>query len=178
MAGIFEFHEFEDLDVPAMYADEEQRRRLMASIAALMFTQRAEVFNHEGGNKKWAPLAPSTYRRRLSKVPRRQQGKPDAVKILQSSGMLRQSFTPETGKGNAYREQTTDSEMARITSHVPYAAIHNFGGTIQIPEIKNGFGRGITIPAHSVTIPARPFDEFRPVDLAEIVEMIENGVDG
>ena len=164
--AIFEFNElelpeFEDrLTVP-------RRRRLLENISSLMMAQRLEVFDTENDGK-WVPLSVQAYRARLGKVPSKNRKKKNAVKILQDTGVLRQSFTSASGPGSSQKEVQVTDETARLATHVEYAAIHNYGGTIKIPENKNGFGRGITIPAHTVTIPARPFDEFRQKDKDEI----------
>lgn len=164
--AIFEFNE---LDMPE-FEDKltaPRRRLLLADISALMLSQRLEVFDTENDGQ-WAPLSVQAYRARLSKVPSKNRRKKNAVKILQDSGVLRQSFTSASGPGSSQKEVEVTDDMARIATHVEYAAIHNYGGTIKHPGTKNGFGRGISIPAHSITIPARPFDQFREKDKQEI----------
>ena len=94
-------------------------------------------------------------------------------KVLHDSGHLQKSLSISGAQGQF--NSTAGNEVSLGTS-VSYAAIQNFGGTIQIPMTKNGFGMGITIPAHKVTIPARPFMGFGSADESEITEYIEGYV--
>lgn len=165
--------EFSDMRFPEPKEVEASTfRKAMASVAALMLSQRLEVFQEQGSPTKWQALSPRYAAWKLREF----GGK--ASKILSLSNALRQSFTPETGPGNAFKEVVTNENSAKIETHVPYAAIQNFGGVVNIPENKNGFGRGITIPAHAVTIPPRPFDEFREADKDEIAHLVESVING
>ncbi|WP_233634266.1 phage virion morphogenesis protein [Burkholderia cepacia] len=64
------------------------------------------------GRPKWLGLKPSTLKRR--------RGEAASEKILTRSGHLAGSFS-----------KTHDATMARVGTNVVYAAIHQFGGTIQ-----------------------------------------------
>ncbi|MFV8250242.1 phage virion morphogenesis protein [Bdellovibrio bacteriovorus] len=139
-------------------------------ILALMFTQRMDTFaKEESAEGKWEPLSKRHSAKRLAKVPKEKR-EPGAVKILQDKGFLRGSFTIPNGP---MQEMSKSGEEVRLATHIPYAAIHNFGGTIQHPGTRNGFGRGVLIKPHSITIPARPFDQFREKDLTEMNELME-----
>ncbi len=64
------------------------------------------------GRPAWTPLAPSTLRKR------RQSG--SNAKILQRTGRLAASITPDSGR-----------DYAVVGINVVYAPIQHFGGTIQ-----------------------------------------------
>lgn len=87
------------------------------------------------------------------------------------SGRLFRSFTPN-GRDNI-NEKTADG--LKYGSRVQYAAIHEYGGTIQHPGTGNGFGKGIPIPAHPIPMGARPYfnpalKKFESDVLPELVE--------
>lgn len=182
----FEFSDLKIPDVPDVFAKGDLYERFKRTLAAKLFGQRAEVFDKEGGaSGPWQPLAKSTLARRQGKIKaskRRQQALKrkgmGGVKILQDRGLLRQSFTPDAGPGSAFKIEETSGDQVRIATNVAYAAINNLGGVVGFPGTNNGFGRGITIPAHPITIPARPFDEFSDQDLTEVNELTELFVDG
>ena len=121
----------------------------------------------------WAPLKPATIRARLSRG--RSQ-----IMILREQGRLR---------GSIFRR--IDDEGAIIGSEVPYAAIHQFGGTIDMSaragtifrrrfadgslgrrfakrENKTSVGTEVAIGAYRITIPARPFLGVSRNDEADI----------
>ena len=106
-------------------------RPMMRAIAAELLSITEDNFAHESwGGRKW----PATAR---------------GGKILQKSGQLAASIHTASG-----------SNFARIGTNKPYAAIHQFGGTIEakskpylmIPVPGGGFRRKA-----KVTIPARPY---------------------
>jgi phage gpG-like protein len=121
--------EFSQLKLPVLEnkLDAPGRGRLLRSLAALMFAQRLVVFNTEGGPNPWKPLSPKYAAQKL-----RKHGGNDS-KILSFSDRLKQSFTPARGAGSD--EKITD-DTAIISTHVEYAAIQNFGGTVLIPPSK------------------------------------------
>jgi phage gpG-like protein len=154
------------------FMEPETFERYKKSLASLMFTQRATVFDKEGGaSGAWAKLSSKHEALRMSKVPKNKRGKPGAIKILQDTGALRQSFTPESGPGSSQKIEETQGDQVRIATNVEYAAIHNFGGVINRPTADGKSSRPITIPA-------RPFDEFSEQDLDEINELTEQFVYG
>lgn len=83
-----------------------RRAPLMRELAGIMADAVEENFAQEG-RPKWQGLAPRTRKRR-----------PDGM-ILQGSGRLAGSIV-----------QTSDANAAAVGTNVKYAAIHNFGGTI------------------------------------------------
>ncbi|AJX22452.1 virion morphogenesis protein [Burkholderia pseudomallei] len=80
-------------------------------IAALMLDAVEENFAQQG-RPKWLGLSPKTLKRRREEA--------GTGKILQRSGRLASSVT-----------STHDATSARVGTNVVYAAIHQFGGTIQ-----------------------------------------------
>lgn len=157
----------------------EKYERFKAKIVALLLHQRLETFMQErSAQGPWQPLSETHQARRLGKVPERKRDQPGAVKMLQDSGLLRQSFTEDEGPGSAFRDIDTVGDVVSLATSMPYARIQNEGGTINWPGTKNGFGRGIEIPAHPITIPARPIDQFTEQDRKELNELTENYING
>lgn len=123
--------EFSTLSLPAIdnKLAPPLARRLMASIGALMLSQRYETFNDEGKNTSppWAPLSRRYAQAKLKKY----RGK--SSKILGGRGDLRQSFSSRSARASKPDGDgslsVTETE-ATLESHVPYAKIHNEGGTI------------------------------------------------
>ena len=191
MSSIFEFSQLKFPELENKL-DRDGTQRLLNNIVALMLSQRLDIFDKEGGDDKWKPLSDDSFNARINKIANTKirnlarKGKkiPDqlnirktSVKILQDKGLLRQSFSAARGSGNMYRfTYTTDSE-AGLESHLPYAAIQNFGGTI-VPKTKKALSffnsHGMRVFARKVTIPARPFNQFREADLKELQELISN----
>ena len=68
-------------------------------------------------------------------------------------GNLFRSFT----KGNPLNILKDTGNGVEFGSKIPYAAIHEYGGTIDHPGTSNGFGRGIPIPAHGIPMPKRSY---------------------
>lgn len=68
-------------------------------------------------------------------------------------GNLFRSFT----KGNPLNILKDTGNGVEFGSKIPYAAIHEYGGTIDHPGTDNGFGRGIPIPAHGIPMPKRSY---------------------
>ena len=143
------------------------------TILALMFTQRLDVFESESSRDgPWERLSTTTAKRRLKKIPKKKRKK--GFKILQDDGTLRQSMTVD---GDLHQQTNLQDDTVSLTSNVEYAAIHNFGGTIKHPGTKNGFGKGIKIPAHKINIPARPFDQFTDTHIEEHKELAQSYLD-
>jgi len=86
-------------------------RPMMAGIAATLAAQTELAFQDQGPG--WEKLKPATVRAR-----ERMGRGPEP--ILQVTNALARSITTRSGPG-----------FARIGSNVPYAAIHQFGGTIE-----------------------------------------------
>lgn len=121
----------------------------------------------------WAPLKRSTIRGK----------KYNADKILTLRGYLR----------GGIRWQAPDDNTVQVGTNLEYAAIHQFGGEIQQParqatvryrskagrtlfagrRHKKATERLVSIPAHTVTMPARPFLGISAQDDQEIREIIQ-----
>lgn len=139
-------------------------------VLALMFTQRLDVFESERSNDgPWEQLKIGTEVERLKKIPKKQRKR--GFKILQDNGVLRQSMV---APGAEFQESSTQGDEIELGTNVEYAAIHNFGGTINHPGTENGFGLGIKIPAHAIEIPPRPFDQFTEKHISEIHELADS----
>ncbi len=68
-------------------------------------------------------------------------------------GNLFRSFT----KGSPFNILKDTGKGIEFGSKVEYAAIHEYGGTIDHPGTSNGFGKGIPIPAHGIPMPKRSY---------------------
>lgn len=134
-----------------------------------------------GGSQKWTPLAKSTKKRYA------QKGWNNLNATLNRSGSgLRSSVTAKVSNGHSIV----------IGSNKEYAAIHQFGGTVDYPERessakwkakKNSNGnyqyrfaksnakgksiieRKFKVGGHSVVIPPRPFVTLAPKDVEAII---------
>jgi phage gpG-like protein len=174
----FEFSELELPEIPNRL-DGSLFERFKKTLVAKLLSQRLDVFNSQKSNDgPWQPLGESQAARRIEKVSPKKRNKPGAVMILQDTRMLLQSFTDASGVGNALRQSSTEGDQVSIASVAPYARIQNEGGTFTHPGTPNGFGKGILIPAHEMTIPARPFDQFTAENLTEINELTELFING
>ncbi len=125
---LFEFSEITLPEIPNKL-EGQKFETFKRDMSAVMFTQRYQVFSDQASAEgPWAPLAPSTMRERLSRVKgKRGSG---SVMILQDRGILRQSFTPQTGPGNEFKHVEIGEDFVRNTTNVAYAKIQNDGGTI------------------------------------------------
>lgn len=123
-------------------------RRPLRLCGAQQYRSFLEQFRDEG-RPKWTPLAPSTQRRRIRKLPRYKRSKnkrgftlkPGDVRILQDNGHLRRSYTARTGD-SIY--ELTNYQLA-IGSNLPYARIHQLSGWA-------GKNHAVYIPARSLSI--------------------------
>lgn len=129
-------------------------RALLHGIASRLELASRQAFERQSSpsGTPWRPLALRTA----------------AAKTEQ--GFSQQSILSRTGR---LRESTiggVDGNIAFVGSRLPYAAAHQFGATIQIPEIRPRRARALRFlgsnlevvfarhaRAHRVTIPARPF---------------------
>ena len=121
----------------------------------------------------WKPLHPRTIRQKRNKN-----------KILTERGLLRGSIHYEL-----------NGDTLEVGTDRKYGAIHQFGGVVKIPartqtvkvgtkgknkgrfmkaksKAAHAIERTFTIPAHDVTIPARPFLGLSSDDKEEIVEIV------
>ncbi|MGD9610779.1 MAG: phage virion morphogenesis protein [Desulfovibrionaceae bacterium] len=118
---------------------------VLADIPERAFANQADPVTGQA----WAPLKPSTVKRRGSKEP-----------ILQANGILAASILPEHGP-----------DFAMVGTATVYAPTHQFGAK------KGAFGstsKGRAIPWGD--IPARPFFGVGPEDEAEFAQVALEGL--
>lgn len=169
---------------------------VMADIASDLRKSTMDRFEDQAGpdGKRWAPFSPRTLKRMSA---RRRLANPQ---LLQDKGHLLLSLSEGTA---------SDALSATVRTNLPYARIHQFGGTVEHPErqgeatfifVKDGAGRKkdgtrygsrlrfasastraenahtktFTVPAHNVTIPARPYFGISDADRKIILETIED----
>lgn len=128
----------------------------MRAIADYMRTAAVERFDDERG-PDGTPWKPS------------QRALADGGLTLTDRGHLRQSITA-----------ASDATSAIAGTNLIYAAIHQFGGTIRAKGAAGGGARALRTPfgpRGSVTLPARPFLGFSPVDAAEIEAILTDHLD-
>ncbi|WP_347268171.1 phage virion morphogenesis protein [Paracoccus sp. (in: a-proteobacteria)] len=157
----------------------DQRRPFFAEVGEQLILSAGRNFKAEAApdGTPWTPLAPATIKARA----RRSRSQ---LAILRDRGLLAGSIN----------YQATDDEV-RVGSPVEYAAIHQLGGAIEKParaakvyrrKGKDGsIGRrfvrkkqadvvsDVSIGAHRVNIPARPFLGISAADQAEIFAAAE-----
>jgi phage virion morphogenesis protein len=159
-------------------------RPTMSAIGAAMLfsTQRRFETKTAPDGQPWRPLAPRTARERA----KRGRSPND---ILRDSTRLYQSL--------AYQVSGSGSVVAaEWGSNMPYAAVHQLGATIEMPErtqkiyqaydakndiydprfrkkSKSNFERTVKVKAHRITIPARPYLGINDADREAIIEMVD-----
>lgn len=151
---------------------------IMASIATFLVSRTQRHFQTgTGPDGKWQPLSPRTAAKRTG---RRRRG---TEHILRDTNRLYSSITGES----------SDTEAA-VGTNLIYAAIHQLGGEVKIPAREQDIHLGrtnrgkrfvkasakrketkrVTIGAHTITIPARPYLYLDDEDQAEIREIVED----
>ncbi len=157
--------------------------QIMADVAAalLQSTQRRFELETAPDGQKWKALSPRTANARAGKG-RRKRGYGN---ILRRSNRLYSSLTAQS-----------DNNSAVVGTNVVYAGIHQFGGEIQKAERqqtihmatikgRNRFVRAgrkrkrsmdVTMKAHQVIIPERPYLGINDADKAMILTAIEDGL--
>ncbi|MDP5308730.1 phage virion morphogenesis protein [Paracoccus spongiarum] len=162
----------------------DNRRPFLEAVGDRLVRAASDSFRNERApdGTPWTPLAARTIQNRIRKgqVP---------LTILRSNTRIGSSLA-----GSINRVATNDE--VRVGSPVAYAAIHQLGGTIRKParqakiyRLKDANGTvglrfvkretanhvtDVTIPAHSITIPARPFLGVSATDRAAIIEDAED----
>lgn len=161
------------LNVIAAVLDDPQR--MLREMGEELLDSTRQRFNSQTApdGSAWEPLKPAYQRRK----------KKNADRILVLDGYLK----------NLLRYQVTRDELV-LGSDRPYAAIHQFGGTIAIAarsqqayfrrdksgevgrqfvkKARSNFAQRVTIGAHTITIDARPWlgvsaqDEIRLLEIA------------
>jgi phage virion morphogenesis protein len=186
------------ISISAELHDEEARHRLQELLSRMdrlrpfytavgerLLRSAALNFDRQSGpdGRAWKPLAAATVKARTRKGQ-------TPLTILRSNSKGKVG-SPLAGSINY---QADDAEV-RIGSPKEYAAIHQLGGTIQKParaakiyrmrEADGSIGRrfaqkskadvvtDVTIPAHTVTIPSRPFIGISRDDEGGILEDAE-----
>lgn len=151
-------------------------RGFYASVGERLLASTKDRFREQNApdGTPWTPLRPKT-------IKERERKKLTPIAILRARGYLAGSINYQAG----------DDEV-RIGSPVEYAGIHQLGGTIEIPsrqakiyrkkDERGNVGRrfvkkseadtvtDVTIPAYSITIPARPYLGFTPDDEEAVLE--------
>lgn len=151
----------------------------MNAIGAYMLAATQHRFERETGpdGVKWARLSPRTAAKRIGRARRGYEH------ILRVKARLYSSLSYEAS-----------ADQVSIGTNLDYAAAHQLGATIQIPErqqeINLSVGKGrkrfvkasakrrdtrnVTIGAHTITIPARPYLGADEADRAEIRAIVED----
>lgn len=156
--------------------------QLMGSIAAYMLSSTQRRFEREVGpdGQKWKPLAKRTANRQIRRGHRRGR-----ANILRVTTRLYRSLVTQS-----------DATSAEVGTNVAYAAVHQFGGEIQIygrsqratlkkirgsnrsrfvkTGTKGGTVRNVTIGEHVITMPARPYLGFSDEDRKMILQLGED----
>jgi len=154
-------------------------RPLMRRVAGDMHDAVEENFEHQGREPGWQSLSTAYARYKAKK---KKSGK---SRILEFSGRLRSSIT-----------EYSDATSAVVGTNLRYAAIHQFGGTIDInshsrrltlKKYKRGRLKGktrfvkdkkyvgqrynlnLTIQAYKVQMPARPFLKLTEIDIQNTI---------
>ena len=152
---------------------------LMQDVANSMLFGVQRRFETESGpdGSKWQKLSPRTAKARIGK---RRRG---SENILRVRGRLLNSIVA----------QASNIEAATGTNIV-YGKIHQLGGTIDVPERKKSIrlrkvkGRtrfakrshkrardlDVTVGAHKITIPARPYLGFSDADRKRIIDLADD----
>ena len=180
----------DDAEVNAMLARVEKAgvdtQPLMAEIAGAMLLSTQRRFETQTGpdGTPWRRLSPRTAARRLNRKGTRR----GFDNILRVSNRLYDSVVGEAS-----------ATEAAVGTNVIYAAIHQKGGAIDKPErsatvihavkgrkgeerlgrfakrgAKRAIERDVTIGAHTITIPARPYLGFSEEDREEIRMIAED----
>ena len=165
----------------AMLARFDRREPFFKGVAGQLMSSTSDRFRSQTDpqGRPWTPLAASTIRNRTRKgqVP---------LTILRSNS---RGMAGSPLAGSIHASATNDE--ARIGSVKAYAAIHQLGGTIDKPagtrwmagrrfakKATSPEGREVAIPAHRISIPARPFLGLSAADEAAILDQAERWLRG
>ena len=159
----------------------------MRDLSEIMIDASARAFDNTADpatGTPWQPLSASRQRQRQ----RAKKGR-SIANVLQDSGLLVGSIARPSGPG-AVREIGPDHAL--VGTDVPYAAIHQFGGTIKreaapmTVRLRKWKGRTLFAKtkhkrvrivdtahkAYTITIPARPFIGVGPTDIQDMLDTI------
>lgn len=184
--------EFSEITLPPIPNRLEGPRfdKFKRDMSTVMFTQRLQTFEDQASPEgPWKPLSQIQQEKREQKLERVSAARQAQlsmkgfahVKLLMDKGILRQSFTPETGPGSAYKHTEIGEDFVQISTNLKYAAIQNFGGTIvpvKAKALSFVTAGGQRVFAKKVTIPARPFNEFTDAQEDEFAEVTEKYLNG
>lgn len=153
----------------------ENPAAIMAAVATQMLQDTRRHFEKETGpDGPWPRLSPRTADKRIGK---RRRGYDNMLRV---SGRLYNSLIQESG-----------ADYALVGSNLPYAALQQQGGTIQMPardqeifqnynarsdsfdprfrrRANSNFARTVKVGAHTITVPARPYLYLDEADRAAI----------
>lgn len=190
MSGISIEFELRDEEASArlqeLLARMDDRRPFFEAVGDRLLKTTSDSFRNEQApdGTPWTPLAASTVRARIRKgqLP---------LTILRSNSKGR-TGSPLAGSIS----RVYDNDELRVGSAKETAAIHQLGGTIQKParqaklyrrkdadgKVGRRFAKkseanhvtDVTIPAHTITIPARPFIGVSDADREGIIEDAED----
>lgn len=162
----------------------DNRLPFFRAVGDRMLETASDSFRNERApdGTPWAPHSPRTVRQRmrLRQLP---------LTILRTNTRIGSSLA------GSINYRATNEEL-HVGSPVEYAAIHQLGGTIEMParkakiyrkrekdgslgrrfakkKLKSSEATDVTIPAHTITIPARPFIGISDADRAGIFEDAE-----
>lgn len=167
----------------------DRRQPFFAAVGDRFLKGASDNFRgeHDPNGAKWTPLRPATIKARIRK-------RQTPITILRSNASGKNSSLA----GSLNRIATNDD--VRIGSPLPYAAIHQLGGTIEKKEragkiyrSKNADGSvgrrfakksradvetDVTIRAHKIVIPARPYLGMSKDDELAIGELADDWLMG
>ena len=160
-----------------MIAQGKDMRPLMRQVAADMHDAVEENFEKQGRQPGWKSLSTAYARYKAKKK------KTGNSKILEFSGALRRSIT-----------EKSNATQAVVGTNLKYAAIHQFGGTIEMKprtsilafkkyqrgqfkgktlfaknNSKATFGIKAAVKAYQVQMPARPFLKLTDSDVQNTI---------
>lgn len=169
---------FRGLDLVDVAADD--KAELLSRVGAYFVTSTQRRFERETGpdGQRWQRLSPRTAKQRIG---RRERGFDN---ILRVSRRLEQSIT-----------SIVAGDEVHVGTNVVYAAAQHFGAEIEMQERqqtiyqrydsrtdtfdpkfrtkrRSNFARDVTVKAHTVTIPARPYLGADDADRAEVAEIV------
>lgn len=165
----------------ALLARFDRREPFFKGVAGQLMASTSDRFRSQTDpqGRPWTPLAASTIRNRI-------RNRQLPLTILRSN---RRGMAGSPLAGSIHASATNDE--ARVGSVKPYAAIHQLGGVIDKPagsrwmagrrfarKADHPEGRAVAIPAHRITIPARPFLGLSPGDEAAILDEAERWLRG
>lgn len=156
--------------------------KLKRSLMSIMLRQKDILFqqSQDPGGKAWEPIGKASARKKIAKNTRsigeieslKQKNKNYSDhKILVDTGLLKNSLTSANAP---YEVKSTAGNEVSLGTNVPYAAIHNFGGTIHNPGTDNGFGLGIEIKPYTIEMPQREFIGFGEQDNQQVTEKVQS----